>query len=191
VIHPLFPALHKSRLNMHSTLDHVPSSLCEAFFAALNAAVTSCHSADTGSLREATTLLEPFRLEQLGTRTLSTNLTHLQALILMIVAADNSGPSDAKKSPWYGEAERMAKCMQLNASHIFIFNDHEDSNTALGRRAWLVLAILDRWHAASMTGALQINEINAQPVDEDELLLGSQAYHLAREYDINFCSRVD
>ena len=172
---------------MQLVLNNVPSSLCEAFFAALKAAVTSCTAADTEPLQEATNLLEPYRTAELRTRTPGSNLTHLQAMILMIVAVDNSGPSDAKESRWYAEADRIAKFMQLHHSHAFIFEDSEDSNAALGRRAWLVLATLDRWHAVSTIGALQVTEINAQLFDEDEFLLGSQAYHLARESKIFCC----
>ena len=183
LIHPIFPLFSHSMANLHVVLDHIPTDVCSALFAALDAAVASLTSVNNNSLPSKA--LEPFQLEQLENRTFTANLAHLQAVILVAIAAENSGPSHSRNSAWFAEAVRIGKFMQLHQSRLWNqVDDDVESPGALGRRAYLVLAVLDRWQAASMSGFLAITGPGIELSTSDEELLGITAYRFVRKFSI-------
>lgn len=124
-------------------------------------------------------------------RTVSGNYAYIQALILMIIAKENSGPSHAGDTVWYNEAVRVGILLQLHKPNYVIMQDHfGETIAALGRRAWLVLATLDRWNAASKNGMMLLARGSVQLVDSDEGLLGVPAYQLTREHIFPACYHV-
>lgn len=112
------------------------------------------------------------------------NLVYLQALILMIIATENSGPSFLQNNHWFGLAITTATNMKLHLNWAQETGDSRadpNSNAKLGRRAWLILFILDSWHAPGTFGPLLVPAIGAKLVDSDLALLGAPAYHMFRK----------
>lgn len=170
---------------MQYDVERVPAGLLEAFFAALEAAVTGCTSAHIEPLYTlANQQLRNQQAEDPKTRTPLSNLVYLQALILMIIATENSGPSFLQNNHWFGLAITTATNMKLHLNWAQETGDSRadpNSNAKLGRRAWLILFILDSWHAPGTFGPLLVPAIGAKLVDSDLALLGAPAYHMFRK----------
>ncbi|KAK4692927.1 hypothetical protein P7C71_g4370, partial [Lecanoromycetidae sp. Uapishka_2] len=192
LIHPLLPLLPNSRTHQQNLLDHAQTNINDVFFAALVAAATSCTSSNATPLTDAKPSFESLRKVEPRTRTSHDNFVYVQALILMIIATENSGPSSSRNLSWYADAVEVARFMglpQYEATNV----SHPDQGTSgfIGRRVWLVLATLDRWHAASKSGMMLIPRKSAQLTESDENLLGTPAYHLAREYGLYHATVAD
>lgn len=136
--------------------------------------------------RKASELLTTSQYQASSTRTMSNNLTYIQTLILMALESDNHGPSAMRgqlgppRAEWIGRAVGAATHWKLN----FLIpreSGDSDSDDKLGRRVFWVIFILDRWHASSTSGMLQLQESSTQLVPEDMLILGDSTYHLIRE----------
>ena len=179
MIHPYFPLLAHRKSRIQHDLDQTSPEICEAFFAAVDAANALCTSPRTDTLVNALRQLTTLRLEKESkTRSPPANLVCLQILILLIIADDNAGPSRPQQRITIARAVDFASSMRLHQSHSLPPSSDDDSNSSLCRRAWLVLTILDRWHAASTSGTLMVDEDTVQLVESDENLLGTLAFHL-------------
>ena len=112
------------------------------------------------------------------------SIVSLQALILMIIANANSGPSGLESNRWFGLALAIATSPKLQLHRPPQPREANDpfALPAQGRRAWLILSILDRWHAAATVVPLVIADGSASLLDSDMTLVGAPTYHLYRMY---------
>ena len=194
VIHPTYPFLPQSKARLNSNLGNCSSTLREAFYEALHAAVRSFPSPnmlshETQNARKATQLIMASQFENASVRTTSTNLIYLQTMMLMAVAADNYGPSSQPLmgptlSVWLGSAVGLAYSLKL---HLHkqpdkVSESDPDSEDKLARRLWWSLVIMDRWHASSTSSPLLIPDGSVIMYAEDQALLGDPLYHLARKF---------
>ncbi len=163
-------------------VETVPAGLCEAFFAALEAAITASTSGHIEpALTAAAKQVTIIQVDRQLTATLQSKLVYLQSLILMIIATDHSGPSHVQDNRWFGLAIDTATNMRLHLLPPHDGRELEPYTRDLGRRCWLTLFILDRWNAAGTCGQLRIQENNAKLLDSDYDLLGDTTYNMFRK----------
>ena len=128
--------------------------------------------------------------ENAATRSLSTNIVYLQAIILMALYTELSGPAYTRMQQgmpgagWLGLAVGLAYFLKLhvNRSYTNLGGGDPDSSEKLCRRTWWTLVTLDRWHASSTSSPVFIPDTSTVLVPEDKIVLGESAYHLARTY---------
>lgn len=128
--------------------------------------------------------------ENAATQSLSNNIVYLQAIILMSLNTEMSGPAynqmqqGMPAAAWLGMAVGLAYFLKLhvNRSYTNLGGGDSDSSDKLCRRTWWTLVMLDRWHASSTSSPLFIPDTSAVLVSEDKIVLGESAYHLARTY---------
>ena len=116
-----------------------------------------------------------------GANPLSDGLVSLQTYILMTIADELSGPSSSKAGTWLGSSVALANSLHLQTSRYSDSSNDSDLRRSL-RRAWLSLVILDRWHAAAICTATLIHDEDVDLEPEDHVVLGSNSYHLLREF---------
>ena len=143
-------------------------------------------------MKQVYELISLSQYEYSGSKSTSESLIYLQVLIFIILGMDNMGPlpmrSDVgpSRAEWLGRAVGVITHLKLNSissREKFAGND-EDTDDKLGRRVYWSVFILDRWHAASMSGLFQLPEHYSVLVTEDEVVLGNVTYQLARTYHI-------
>jgi hypothetical protein len=108
----------------------------------------------------------------------------------MALEADNHGPATMRgmssgppRAAWVGSAVGLAYSLKLHHNTVgerFTHGD-PDSDEKLGRRAWWVLVVLDRWHAISTSSPLFIPDSNVVLLPEDQMLIGLTPFHLVRK----------
>ena len=182
LIHPFLPLLPDQTDVIQQYVQVVPVALCNAFFAALEAAITACTNSDSSAATKiASAQLDAVQGDADYTATMPSKLVDLQALILMVVATENSGPSHNHKNRWISLAVDAATHMDLHYPRSPDSHDHDSYiRGGLGRRAWLILFVLDRWHALSTCDILRVPEVNIKLMDHDRTLIGEATYHLWR-----------
>ena len=126
------------------------------------------------------------QVEEPGSRGTDANTIYLQALILMALATENSGPSRNRNTSWFNQAVSIASFMKLQFVDAIDYSAIEvaDSYINVGRRAWLALVVLDRFRAAGTCGPLLIREDNVDLLPDDRDLFGNSAYYLIRKCDL-------
>lgn len=190
-IHPLLPLLpsNQAKLLARISRPNCPAIVEDALYEAVQS-VNSCVLVD-GSTRPESGVSRgifddaikiPF--DAPGSRTMATNILHLQAMLFRVIEADNLGPSGmSQRALWLGLAVGLAATMKL---HIPLRSENPgdldpDSDEMLGRRVWWCLVILDRWHALSTSSPVMIPDSSVVPFQDDKILLGETTYQLARE----------
>lgn len=131
------------------------------------------------------------QFENPAVRTMPTTLLYLQTMILMGLEADNHGPATIHgqfgppKAAWLGAAVGLAYNLKLHNSQSREqpSGSDPDSDEKLGRRAWVVLFVLDRWHAISTSSPLFIPDSSFAFVPDDQKLLGLAPYYIARKFE--------
>ena len=184
----MLPFLPPATANIQQNVQNVPAGLCEAFFAALEAAASACTSGNTEpSLTHAAKKLLQVQADPQHDPSSLASIVSLQALILMIVASINSGPSGIESNRWFGLALATATSSKLQLHRFQLPKETNDpfAIPAQGRRAWLILFILDRWHAAATVVPPVIPEASARLIDSDFALIGAPAYHLYRTHNFS------
>lgn len=108
---------------------------------------------------------------------------YLQALLFVIIAEEASGPGSNVGLTWYGVAFTIATYLGLHRNEEVQKQDTRDviALKTNGRRAYLILVMLDRWHAASLALPFHIGDDCAWLLPSDHKLLGDSAYHLIRK----------
>ena len=192
LIHPTFPLLPEAKPNLRSRLAEAPASMRDAFLEALYSTVQSspasrARGVSTSNARRASDLIISAQFESSTTRSHRDNLIYLQTLILMGLEADNHGPgsSGPPRAAWLGAAVGLVYNMKLHSNRLpreKLQTGDPDSDEKLGRRAWWVLVVLDRWHAISTSSPLFIPDSSVALLMEDQTVLGVALYHIAREY---------
>ncbi|TVY37603.1 putative transcriptional regulatory protein [Lachnellula occidentalis] len=189
-IHPTYPILSLSHSRVRARLSNCPLPLKHAFHEALHAAVLTVSSpghdsAAQQSIQKATQLVSSFQFEHAAARTVSANLILLQTMMLLAVEAEThitnerSGPS---RSVWLGSAVGLAYSLKLHLQKRpeDMVETDPDSDDKIGRRIWLSLVIMDRWHASSTSSPILIPDLSVVIYLEDQVLLGEAFYQLAR-----------
>ena len=196
IIHQTFPLLPNNKNRLRERLANCPSSLREAFLAALDctmrtfpATVLQPNSNYPQALKKASEQLARYPFDNPSSHTNATNLVYLQTLLLMALESDNHGPATIRgqagpsRAEWLGRAAGVAGQLEINVirnSSQSIMEGDRDSEERLARRVWWVLFILDRWHASSTADLLKLPENSVVLLPEDQILLGESTYHLAR-----------
>ena len=185
MIHPIFPLLPqvKTKLKMNLADTHV--SICEALLSAVNAVVRVPESTLGSNVKKAAEQLVALQLGGPAIWSTSDNLLYLQALLLMGFANSSSGPIQAQQSSWLNLALSVATTLKLHINHHpieHLANSDPDTYEKLSRRAWLVLVIMDRWHASGTGASLLIVDYGAKLYPEDNALLGPISHRFTRRY---------
>ena len=198
LVHPTFPLLPHSKPRLRQRLAAASITVREALLEALYAAVRSNPSyppkagSPSANPRRACELCVASQFESQDPRaSVSSSLLYLQTLILMALEADNHGPATMQgqhggppRAAWVGSAVGLAYSLKLHHNRVgerFAHGD-PDSDEKLGRRAWWVLVVLDRWHAISTSSPLFIPDSNVVLLPEDQMLIGLTPFHLVRKY---------
>lgn len=192
LIHPTFPFLPESTSNLRSRLAEAPGSMRDAFLEALYSTVRSspasrARGVSTSNARRASDLIISAQFESSAARSHRDKLIYLQTLILMGLEADNHGPdsSGPPRAAWLGAAVGLVYSMKLHSNRLpreKLQPGDPDSDEKLGRRAWWVLVVLDRWHAISTSSPQFIPDSTVALLVEDQNVLGAALYHIARKY---------
>ncbi|KAL7271472.1 Glucose-responsive transcription factor [Rhizina undulata] len=194
LIHPTFPLLSNSKDRLRQRLSNSSITIREALLEALYSTVRSNPSstlrpnAPPANTKRACELTVAAQFDNPAVRTMPTNLLYLQIMIFMALEADNHGPATMRgqlglpRAAWLGAAVGLAYNLKLH--HNRVRERHSsgdpDSDEKLGRRAWWILVILDRWHAISTSSPLFIPDSSVVLLPEDQLLLGLAPFHIAR-----------
>ena len=160
----------------------------EAFFTALRQ-LTQVTSADMSlavgnaiDSKHATELLMSLQANA-GSRTLIDNLVYLQALLFMILAVDMDPKAPLQPPFWLNLAASMSTFLKMHTkrNHRSATGTNLTATEMLTRKTWLVLVVLDRWHCASTSEPLVMDEINVHLLQGDDVVLGHPFFHLTRE----------
>lgn len=186
VVHATHPLLADTKLQVLLNLDKVIDSVVrDAFFASLQVLVKSISPGSTFQQQEvrAAELLISLSFKDAATRTSTDNIVYLQAIILMAMATDTSGPAISQQPIWYSLACIMADFLGLSVGPPYKQNaDPEIEYSKLARRAWLVFITLDRWHASgTLSRSIMPEDVTLFPHD-DHALLGGNGFHLLRKH---------
>ncbi len=183
-VHPVFPILPHNKVQLSMNLVKAPAIVRSALLYTLNAGANLSEAHVGSSLKKAAEQLMALQLEDFRARSTSDNLIHLQALLLMSLATDSSGPVHMHQSPWIGLALNVAVFLKFHSNRPVDHVAGSDGDTIekLGRRAWLILFILDRWHASGMGDPFVLSEKITELHPEDGALLGNIGYCLARRH---------
>ena len=127
--------------------------------------------------------LSKLQIEHAKSRSALENVIFLQAVLFMIIAQENSGPGRNDPVLWYGVAVGIATYLKLHLNEEVTPSDTPDvvEVKTHGRRAYLVLVILDSWHAAGMAVPASVPDDKVVLLSSDQKLLGDSAYALIRE----------
>ena len=169
--------LTRNLANAHATIR-------EALLGALNVFVRISDQTTGPNFKLMGEKLMVLQLEDLRARSTDDNLIHLQALLFMALTTDSSGPVHLQQSPWIDLALKVAIFLklQLNGPCTHVAGSDPDTYDKLSRRAWLILVVIDRWHASSITCRHLTDEDNSALFPEDKDLLGVTGYRFARRY---------
>lgn len=163
----------------------------EAFLAALfkvthpnpSTLMTNSHNGNENT--KATELLAGLQMEEAGARSQLDNLVFLQSLILMILAIDLSAVAYVQRPIWYSPAYSVSEVLNLRRLRPFGSLDESvlssNSMEMIGRRAWLILVTLDRWHSAGTFDPLLVTDKAVLLHPGDHELLGDTAFHITRK----------
>lgn len=186
LIHVTHPLLADTKLQVLLNLDKVIDAVVrDAFFASLQVMVKSTSPGSTSQQQDvrAAELLMSLNFKDAATRTATDNLVYLQAILLMALATDMSGPVISQQPIWYNLAGIMADFLGLGVGPPYKQNaDPEIEYSKLARRAWLVFVTLDRWHASgTLSRSIIPEDVTLFPHD-DHTLLGGNGFHLLRKH---------
>ena len=186
----MLPLLPHDVNHIQNAVQKVPAGVCDAFFAALNAAIKACTTANAEtSIKSAGEQLAFIESDPQYTDMPLSKIVFLQASILMVIATENMGPSSiksTKRNQWMSFAIETASSLKLHVSERTTDAVNDPINDPyvrgdLGRRAWLILFILDRWHALGTSDVLHVDEDTCTLVDHDRSILGENSYQMFRK----------
>jgi len=183
IIHPYFALLPDAKSELQTHLESASNIVRDAFNAAITIAVKSSdHTMTDEDMIKSSAICMQGQLDKPSVYSPAENVLQLQALIFMIIANHNGGPSRIVDMKWYGLATTLAMSMELHEQNgPVVANDKNVLGiNQLGRRAWLILLVLDRWHAASTRNPLLIADKFTYLHLSDHHLLGTSGWHLVR-----------
>ncbi|KAH8601361.1 hypothetical protein B0O99DRAFT_681385 [Bisporella sp. PMI_857] len=189
LIHPTYPVLFSDNNKTVNLVSGCPQTLKSAFWCALSAALQSLSGSssqsDQGGAKKAARFITDFQYEHTSELPSSAHLVHLQTTILLAIEAEARGPviKGPSYSEWLGTAIGLSHSLHLHVykeTQIHRQDGQSESEDDVRRRLWWILVIMDRWHAASTAGPIQIPEQACVLHPEDQMLLKDKFYHLAR-----------
>lgn len=184
-MHTYFPILANSKDQAQLILSRLRTPLKDVLLQAVNAAINSSRAIiDYRYFDSLAAQVSRLQIEDAKSRSVQENITFFQALLFIIIAQETSGPGKNDPILWYGVASGFASFLKLHLNEEVTANDspEEIEIKTHGRRAYLILAMLDRWHAASMAVPTNIPDEQVVLLPTDQLLLGDSAYHLIRKF---------
>ena len=117
-------------------------------------------------------------------QTAQEKLVALQAVLLMILATERSGPSYAEHQAWFLQALGAANFHYYHIRHVRsagkLLGQDIDAHHLLARRAWLTLVTLERWHSAGTASPTLVPDELTQLCPEDHAIFGDIGYYLLR-----------
>ncbi|KAK9370000.1 hypothetical protein V1509DRAFT_618224 [Lipomyces kononenkoae] len=195
LIHPIFPVLAQSRSRLRSRLVATTSPIRNACLYALYALVRGMVSPQRGEQDLHRAIHELSEAQKDTSRLpLASSLLIIQTMVLLALEADNHGPaaldtSLRSRSHWLGSAIGLAHSLRLHMTPTLLSDSvvspapdvsDIDSDVRQGRRIYLVICMMDRWHAVSLSVPLQIPDRTIHLVADDRVTLTTVPYHLVR-----------
>lgn len=199
-VHQVCPFLPHSKDNLRARLADCSGNVRDAFLSALGVLAASIQpnlgvgvrpssGHESAMVKKATDLLSAAQFEGNAARSTAVNLVYLQTMMLMALECDKRGPFNGTsdfgppRSMWLGAAVGLAYDLRL---YMVVEREHYvtadvDSDEHIGRRAWWVLVMLDRWHSVSISRPIMIPDSSVFTIPEDQALLGEVAYPMSRE----------
>ncbi|KAJ8104103.1 hypothetical protein POJ06DRAFT_243581 [Lipomyces tetrasporus] len=194
-IHPTFPILAQSRSRLRYRLVATTSPIRNSCLHALYALIRGMVSAQRGEqdLQRAIQHLNDAQRDT-AKLPLASSLVIIQTMVLLALETVNHGAAaldDGLRSlsHWLGAAIGMANSLRLHAAPSSLSapssspppDDSDlDSDVRLGRRIYLVIGMIDRWHAMSLSLPLQVPDHTMHLVSDDHVSLTTAPYHLVR-----------
>ncbi|KAK9240695.1 hypothetical protein V1525DRAFT_369859 [Lipomyces kononenkoae] len=194
-IHAIFPVLAQSRSRLRSRLVATTSPIRNACLYAVYALVRGMVSPQRGEqdLHRAIHQLSEAQKDT-SRLPLASSLLIIQTMVLLALEADNHGPealdtSLRSRSHWLGAAIGLSHSLRLHVTPTSLADQATspspdvsdiDSDVRQGRRIYLVICMLDRWHAVSLSVPLQIPDRTIHLVADDHVTLTTVPYHLIR-----------
>lgn len=159
---PTFPLLDDL---FHADLDIIDPLLREALLLAMYSIVYRSRTERKEDAMLSSTLLDQFNYKKRSDPVSILNrLTCLQVTMMLAIEADQRGYVVASSihtvGHWLGQATAQAYDLRLH--HDNIVNMSTTEELILGRRLYLVLIILDRWHSVSTSSPPFITDNNTR-----------------------------
>ncbi|KAK9332930.1 hypothetical protein V1520DRAFT_333879 [Lipomyces starkeyi] len=194
-IHPIFPILAQSRSRLRSRLVATTSPIRNFCLHALYALIRGKVSPHRGEQDWQRAIQHLSDAQKDNSKLpLASSLIIIQAMVLLTLEADNHGLAaldGVLRSPtyWLGAAIGLAHSLHLHVppasppespSSPSPDGSDLDSDVRLSRRIYLVICMIDRWQAASLSLPLQIPDRTIHLVADDHITLTTVPYHLMR-----------
>lgn len=130
-------------------------------------------------------LVHDLHNQQHTMQTAEAKLVALQAVILMILATERNGPTDAEYQGWFSQALSAANFHYYNIRNVRsagkLLGHDIDEHHLLARRAWLTFVTLERWHAAGTATSSLVQDDLTELCAEDRTIFGDMGYYLLRK----------
>ncbi|KAK9318102.1 hypothetical protein V1524DRAFT_422062 [Lipomyces starkeyi] len=194
-IHPIFPILAQSRSRLRSRLVATTSPIRNACLHALYALIRGKVSPHRGEQDWQRAIQHLSDAQKDNSKLpVASSLILIQAMVLLALETDNHGSAaldGVLRSPtyWLGAAIGLAHSLRLHVSPASLPESPSssspdgsdlDSDVRLSRRIYLVICMIDRWQAASLSLPLQIPDRTIHLVADDHITLTTVPYHLMR-----------
>jgi hypothetical protein len=185
VIHPTLPILPASRTLLNETLRSCAMEVRDSFGIVFECLLCNFlnGSLSTEQLdlqrRVENFIAEPSKKDTVKTRQDSL----IYVAIFIVLALNNNGPNQYfMQADWLGKAIVAAQEFQLDRALDRELSDPTTPETLhkYGRRLWITLFTLDRFHASGVDKGTLINQRFVKLRPNDRMLLGQSAYTLAR-----------
>ncbi|MCJ1436004.1 Glucose-responsive transcription factor [Xylographa pallens] len=193
VVHSTFPLLPNNSINLRKLLVQSPVLLRDAFFGAMlmvalrsSASFSPVDDHDHVAAKEALLVLISPEQTHFGTRNDLESLLYLQTCVLMIIGSDMSGPANSlpvdmpARAVWSGLAVAAAQHLKLLSRVTHSVHSYDpDAEYSLGRRAFWILVVMDRYYAISTGTQPQFQTTNMHLSDRG--VVGASMFNLAKQ----------
>jgi len=125
-------------------------------------------------------LLSAVEFEDQPAGILTVGLIYIQSCLLMALGCEGR-EWNLQKSTWLSRAVNLAIQLKLHTYLPTEADMHIDEDRSVGRRVLWSLFTIDRWHAVSTMGQVQLSETYVNLLGSDHALLSAEAYQLARK----------
>ncbi|MCJ1386134.1 Glucose-responsive transcription factor [Xylographa soralifera] len=196
VLHSTFPVLPNEPFSLRKLLVQCPKTLRDAFFGAMlmvamrsSASFSPIDDHDHVAAKEALLVFASPEQTHLGTRNDLESLLYLQTCVLMIFGSDMSGPGNSlpvdipARGVWFGLGVAAAQHLKLfnQATHSDQSDPvNPDAEDSLGRRAFWIMIIMDRYYAISMGYQPLFQNASTYIRLGDRVVLGASLFNLAK-----------
>ncbi len=146
---------------------------------------------DESSLKKAFDILQASQFEDPKNRAVPVNLIYLQCMTLAILESDQRGPESLRgKNGVPSKTQLLQMAVALGYSLVKQFNleaprqvdGDRDSVKNLIRRNWIILVVLDRFHALSTGGMKLVSNTMSKFHIVDKSILGDTLFYLTGKF---------